>query len=374
MNYLRKRKMVHLVTDRFTLGGGIEHIFQITRNLKEFDFRVFGLPGPAVEKFKGLENVEIHDKGYTPGYVLKSKPDAVHIHHLKPLVSFFKNPSSAYRFPVYYTAHGIHLHKYEFMQRIDARIKHFLRFNLERYLLKFPDTVIAVSREDRYFIKEEYGVKNVEYIPNGIDISTLGKRVIIPKENFRAELGFSPDTFLFVTVARFDFQKGYDILIKAIARLKDKLDDNNIDCLFVFVGDGNQLESMKRLSASYSLDRYIRFMGAQPNGPDYIKAADVFVLPSRWEGLPIVLLECGLLGVPVIVSRTYGNRDIIDSDKGIFFKNLDEESLAQILNDVIFDNEKYDLQDRIKNLHREVITSYALEEMIDKIRKLYYKE
>ena len=83
---------IHLVTDQFSLGGGIEHIYQITKGLEDIQFGVFGEPGPAAAKFNQLENVEIHDKGYAPGYIMEKSPDIVHIHHLKPLVSFFKNP------------------------------------------------------------------------------------------------------------------------------------------------------------------------------------------------------------------------------------------------------------------------------------------
>ena len=359
---------VHLVTDRFSLGGGIEHIFQITKGLREIHFAVFGLPGPALEKFKPLENVEIHVNGFSPVDVLESSPDLVHIHHLRPLVSFFKNPFVTTKVPVIFTVHGLHIHKYEFFKSFRARIDYSLRFHLEKRVFRKPQKVIAVSREDKRFLEEKYRLHNVMYLTNGIDFSLVEEAKKHSTAEIRKRLEFSPDEFVFVTVARFDFQKGYDILIQAISSIKTEL--QKFKCRFVFVGDGSEFEAMHRLSRDLSVSGYIRFLGARTDVYDILRAGDACLLPSRWEGLPIVLLESGLLKVPVIASDTYGNREILENNNGILFKNLDSMALGRLILEVL--ENKYDLPSFAENLFREVQGNYNLEKMLSGLREIYF--
>ncbi|NIM14907.1 MAG: glycosyltransferase [Candidatus Aminicenantes bacterium] len=365
---------IHLVTDRFHLGGGLEHIYQVAKGLKDIQFGIFAKPGTdfVYEKFSELKNVEICSKGYAPDMVMEKEPDLVHIHHLKPLAAFFKKPGKKYYIPILYTAHGLHIRKYEFYGSIIAKIKYFLRFQLEKRILPKARRIIAVSREDKHFLEEKYRLKNVTYLTNGIDFSAItpdsgsGES----KAVLRKKLILPEDDFLFITVARFDFQKGYDILIKAIAKIKDTLERTKSNCRFVFVGDGSEYEDMKVLSQCLLVSQYILFLGARTDVYDILKAGDVFLLPSRWEGLPIVLLETGLLKVPVIASDTYGNREVIKEGNGILFKNLDVEALAQIIMEVL--QNKYDLAAFAENLYKEIQTNYSLEKMLSGLREIYF--
>ena len=362
---------IHLVTDEFSLGGGIEHIYQVAKGLTGIKFRIFAKPGDAVKKFHHLENVEIHDKGYFPSYVMEKKADIVHFHHLRPLLSFYRNPMGRdkYNVPIIFTAHGLHVHKYEFYNSMRGRINYFLRFHLEKRLLSKVGRIIAVSQEDKDFLEEKYHLKNVTYLTNGIDFSavTAGTGLSENKTGLRKKLNLLTDGFLFVTVARFNFQKGYDILIKSISLVKDTIKKHK--CRFIFVGDGSEFEKMKLLSQTLLVSEYITFLGARTDVYDILRAGDVCLLPSRWEGLPIVLLETGLLKIPEIASDTYGNREIIKKNHGILFKNLDTEALAKVIQDVL-DN-KYDLDVYSENLYKEIQMNYNLEKMLTGLRDIY---
>jgi glycosyltransferase involved in cell wall biosynthesis len=309
---------IHLVTDEFSLGGGIEHIYQIAKGLKDISFRIFARTGEAVKKFHHLENVEICDKGYAPAYVMEKEPRLVHFHHLKPLLAFFRSPFKRHPVPTVFTAHGLHIHKYEFYNSLRGRLNYFLRFQLEKRLLPRARRIIAVSREDKLFLEEKYHLKNVVYLTNGIDFSAVTAGQGVSREELRKKLNLPRDRLLFVTVARFNFQKGYDILIRAIAMVKDVV--KAYGGRFVFVGDGPEFEKMKQLGQSLGVFEDIVFLGARNDVYDILRAADVCLLPSRWEGLPIVLLETGLLKVPVIASDTYGNREIIGKKTGFFLR------------------------------------------------------
>lgn len=365
--------IIHSVTDQFNLGGGIEHIFQVARGLKDFKFRIFGKPGEAIEKFKSLENVEIRDKGFDRQYVLEEKPDLVHIHHLRPLLELFKFPfSKKCHIPVIFTAHGLHIHKYEFYNSPRARLNYFMRFQLEKRLFRHPARVIAVSREDQSFLEQQYHLNNVTYLTNGIDFTPIqaaeaGQET---KKTLRRRLGFKEDAFLFIIVARFDFQKGLDVFLKAVSILKQlpgTPDHSQIQ--FILVGDGAELDNMKKLSRELGIGEYLHFLGARRDVYDIMRAGDAFLLPSRWEGLPIVLLETGLLKLPVIASDTYGNREVIKSGNGILFKNLDSDALAAVIRDVT--ENKYDLENMAQNLSLEIHRNYSLEKMLAGLENIY---
>jgi len=239
--------LVHIVTDNFNTGGGIEHIFQIVNGFPSVDFRIFAESGDAIDKFFGLRNVETCPQGYRPSLVLKPKPDLIHIHHLLPLLAFFRNPLARYEAPVIYTAHGLHIHKYEFSRSVLNSLKYKLRFKLEKYLFARADRIIAVSKEDQNFIKARFKLNRVNYIPNGIDHSRL-EEMQSQKKEIGNEFQLPAERILFITVARFNFQKGYDVLIQAIALIKDFLNEKN--ARFLLVGDGDTLPEIEGSSGT----------------------------------------------------------------------------------------------------------------------------
>jgi glycosyltransferase involved in cell wall biosynthesis len=142
------------------------------------------------------------------------------------------------------------------------------------------------------------------------------------------------------------------------------------NCHFIFVGDGSELEAMEQLSERLSVSQYIRFLGPRTDVYDILRAGDVFLLPSRWEGLPIVLLETGLLKLPVIASNTYGNREILKETNGILFKNRDTHELAGVIKDVL--ENKYDLTQYTENLFKEVQANYNLQKMLSGLKEIYF--
>lgn len=373
--------IIHMITDRFSLGGGVEHIYQVVNGIRNIRFRVFARPnrgGNSNEsvlvrrKFSSFNHVELSEGHYTPRYAIKQRPDIIHFHHLRPLFHFYKNPFRKKPIPVLFTAHGLHIHKYEFstsswFRNLLNRVRYRLRFFLEKYLLGCVDRVIAVSREDQRFMELKYGLKNVTYITNGISIdkSKAGERTTLI--DTRQSLNLPTEGFLFVTVARFDFQKAYDFLITTLGSIKDFLVET--DTRFALVGGGPELDIIRRRAVDLGIDARIIFMGERSDGLRFIRAGDVFLLPSRWEGLPIVLLECGLLKVPVIASDTYGNREIIGADNGILFENLNSQALINVIKKAVKGEFKW--EQMVNNLNREVKQHYSIEKMLSELNSLF---
>lgn len=339
---------IALVTDFFMTGGGLEHIYQIASNMPDIEFGVFGKDGHGKDKFHKLSNVKIFSNGYSKNIVKTFDPDIVHIHSLRPLIKLYNTGIKTI-----FTIHGIHLHKYEFLQGIKPKILKKIRFNLEKFLYNKVDKIITVSDDDKEFIKKYYNLDST-LIYNCIDYLPIAK-IDISKEKLRKKLSFSLDKKIYLTVARFDFQKGYDILLDAVKILRDsrKIEDK----LFIFVGNGYLFNEIKKQVSKYNLNDHIIFLGNRNDVYEIMKASDCFVLPSRWEGFSIALIEAMACNLPIVASDTYGNRCLKKLENDItLFRVCEPLDLSKKIID--YKNANYS-------------TLFTIEKMIQSLRSAY---
>ncbi|GAB4373784.1 MAG: hypothetical protein Kow0042_17880 [Calditrichia bacterium] len=362
------QKKIALLTNSFHTGGGLEHIYQIVRNLPEFQFAVFGKGGEDYQKFRDLPHVQVIDSGYSPSLIEVYQPDLVHIHHLKPLLNLLGAPFRSYPFPIIFTIHGVHLHKYEFLSGIRHQLSFQLRFRLERYLYRKVNKLITVSADDQEFVRQTYAVDHLIYIPNGLDFEQINPQSLPSRQEIRQQLSLSNSAFAFLTIARFDFAKGYDVLIKSLIRQRKELLREN--CRFLFLGNGADRKNVQRQIQRFDLDELVIFI--DPEYPNYhlLKASDAFILPSRWEGLPLTLLEAGAFSLPVLASETYGIRTIIQHQKnGLLFKNQNSSDLGQLLMWTLNNRDQFKRMGT--QLSEDVRKNYDLKNTIELLRSVY---
>ena len=229
--------------------------------------------------------------------------DVIHVNHLKALVQLFRNPFAKPKGKVVFTVHGIHLRKYDFLPKTFAnRIRRALRLSLERRLYRRCDELIALTETDAADIQRLYGpALPVVIEPNSVCAEELRQPT--------GPLRYSPGAFAFVCIARFDFQKGQDILLQAIAQAQDKLRAYGRRTLLI--GGGPTLEAMKDLADTSGISDIVEFAGEIPDAGVYMTCAKKLVAPSRWEGMPYLLLEAVARGASVIASDCPGNRDVL---------------------------------------------------------------
>lgn len=135
-----------------------------------------------------------------------------------------------------------------------------------------------------------------------------------------------------IAVGRLTRQKGFDLLLQAFARAKDEA---GASIRLSIVGDGEDFTSLRSLSSKLGLDGMVEFHGQQQDVGAYLSASDIFVLSSRWEGFPNVLIEAMSSGLPAIVSNCSGGvRDIIDGmpgDCAFLFEPGDVDGLKELI-------------------------------------------
>lgn len=167
------------------------------------------------------------------------------------------------------------------------------------------------------------GKKKFHRIYNPVDALRISTLAMDGKDLFE---GRGPHL---VSVARLHRQKGFDILLNSLSRVRKSYPDISLTIL----GDGELRADLESMAKKLELDGCVRFLGFINNPYPYIKVADIFVLSSRYEGFANVLLESLALGTPVIATDCPGgNRElIIDGINGWLAPNDDQAGLAETI-------------------------------------------
>ncbi len=170
----------------------------------------------------------------------------------------------------------------------------FGRFQLN-YLLKETDYLVAVSKATGTDFKEiGYPESRIIYIPNGVEIPTKGKTLYDRAINA-------------LTTARLSEEKGVDVLLRAFAIVVQQEKTLKL----IVIGNGPLESELKRLAQSLGLVGSVDFIGMTRNVAQHLKSADIFVLPSRTEGLSNALLEAMSHGIPCVATNAGGNRELL---------------------------------------------------------------
>lgn len=156
---------------------------------------------------------------------------------------------------------------------------------------------------------------------------------------------FDESKFNIVSVGRVSHEKGMDIAVKVCAKLVER-GFNNIR--WWIVGDGPAMFEVKETVKSTDMEDYVNLVGMKENPYPYIRQADLYVQPSRFEGYPMTILEALVLGQPVVSTNNNGAREIIDDGVTGLLCPTDVDCIANEVEKLILDNEK------IRNLKRNV--------------------
>lgn len=188
-------------------------------------------------------------------------------------------------------------------------------------------TNVSGAALDRYMRIGAVSRRKARLVPNGIDIERLAV-LGTSRDRMRGSLNVG-DEFVFLAALRLEWVKGVDALLEAVAAVHRQQPDVRL----IIAGDGSLRADLERLASSLGLDDgTVRFIGLRTDVPQLMSACDALVLPSRWEGLPMVLLEAAALGLPVVATGVGGNTEIVkDGKNGFVVPPNDAGSLAKAM-------------------------------------------
>lgn len=203
---------------------------------------------------------------------------------------------------------------------------------------------------------------------NDYILETKDKSVVIKNA---VPVRFVPDSqeknYDLLFVGRLEEAKGVDILVQAVKLYRDEYHDS---IKMAIVGDGSKKEILFEMVNMFGLGEDIFFLGVRKDIPELMWQSKVLVLPSRWEGLPMVILEAMANKIPVITTPVGGIPEIIENYKtGLLFNPEDAKDLSEKIRLLLSD---IGLQFDIKqNAFRKVMDDYSIESYTEEVLKLY---
>lgn len=236
---------------------------------------------------------------------------------------------------------------------------------IDRSLARWTDRVVGNSRAVADFYREHAGIasERLEVITSGIDDEVPPP---IDPAIVRRELGADPDAPVALFAGRLAAQKAVDDLLKAL----DLLQHVRGGLVTWIAGDGPDREALVDLARAFRLGDRVRFLGHREDVPRLLAAADLLVLPSRYEGLPNVVLEAMRFGKPVVATSAPGTTElVVDGETGLLVPVGRPPDLAQAIRRIIDDPE---LARRLGDAGRSrVAAEFRADRMIERFAALY---
>lgn len=203
---------------------------------------------------------------------------------------------------------------------------------LDRIVFPFLDAVVPLSEDLCAPLKHVPLLKNkLHLIHNGVDLSEIVETQTINPDLLKQK---KAGNFILGYIGQLIPRKGLDILINALAEI------NDIPWRLYLIGDGSQRQELENLARQKGILERIHLMGFRKDRINFLRGFDVFVLPSRLEGIPRCLMEAMGAGVPVIASNIPGCKDLVqDQQTGLLFEVDNHAMLASLIKKIL-DSEK----------------------------------
>jgi glycosyltransferase involved in cell wall biosynthesis len=344
-NHARNLRVIHVVLSLDP--GGLERVvLSLARSARGFNQDVSVLclerPGALAPQFDAL-GVKVTSLAKPPGVRWElvdqiravfrdTRPDVVHTHQISALLYAGR---AARRERVAAVLHTRHLNYTEGRKTLPRRLRSLV---LWRYASSYAHRFCCCSQD----AVESAGAfrairrKNLFYVPNGIDTALFGA-VGGHRAAAREQLGIPATSPVVGSVSRLAEVKQQDVLIRALARLRPEFPDARL----LLVGDGPTRPRLEHLVAELGMADVVRFAGYQSNPERFLAAMDVFALPSRAEGMPLVVLEAWAAGLPVVATRVGGIPWMIEDGRtGYVVESGDVGGLAARLRPLLADPAK----------------------------------
>lgn len=221
-------------------------------------------------------------------------------------------------------------------------IKHnIMSLKKERKALNSMDKLICVSEGSKRSLLKKYPefANKTNVINNPIDLADIEKKANEKIE----EVIFNNSYPTFIAIGRVEKVKGHDLLIEAHKKLINDGFKHNIAIL----GIGQEMEALKSLINENSLQNSFKFLGFKSNPYKYLKKADFYIMPSRYEGYPLSLCEAIALEKPIIATNFESAKDILKNGKlGLIAELEDVDDITLKMKKIL---EDYSLVKELKN-------------------------
>ncbi len=342
------------------IGGATNFVFWLAKGLKERGVKVkvgFGEGEYLREKlekqsitysqFKWLKRT--HNPLANLFFIFELKKflnnekfDILHLNSTNALFGAISAKISKNKPKTIFTFHGLSVLDPNY-KNFFVRIIYWLIF---KFLLFFVDIPVFVSKFNLETARKMKLVKNGFVIYNGIPEPEFFKKEEARKF-FEEKLNIDLENkFIIGSIGRLDYAKNYEFLIELFPEIL-KIKENAI-C--IIIGEGRERKKYETLIEKLNLNDKIFLIGEIQDASKYLKAFDLFVLPSRYEGLSITLIEALFAQIPILASEVGGNKEIVGEENVYKLKDK-KDFLEKFINvkQSYMDKNLFSLENMIKN-------------------------
>ncbi len=278
--------------------------------------------------------------------VKKEKPDAIHTHLY----------AMTYAIPAAILAGG--LTKVHTIHNIAKKEAGNFKRKINKIFYKHCKVIpVSISPLVKESVVKEYGISEnqVPMVYNGIDLKKC-----MPKKDYCSKRKVTN----ILHIGRFSEQKNHIGLIESFKLLHDKAPNT----VLKLIGTGELEKNVKDIVAELNLNDCVEFLGLQSNVYSHLNNADIFVLPSLWEGMPMTLIEAMGTGLPIVATGVGGVPDMIENNVTGLLVDIDKEQIAEALLKLINDG---NLRQKLGNNARISSERFSVKEMARGYAKLY---
>lgn len=227
---------------------------------------------------------------------------------------------------------------------------------IERFIYNQYNAIIAISSGVKdALLRYVNPVIPVVVVNNGVDLSSFND--VIPAS--LEDLGVPKSALVLIQVARFGSEKDQVTVLKALTHLPEKYH-------VLFVGDGELLEKHKKMALDLRIADRCHFLGSRRDVPSLLKASDIVVMSSHFEGFGLAAVEGMASGKPVIASNVPGLSEVV-GDSGLLFTLHDELELVELIEKL----QDVDYYKKVKSLCERRATLYDISKTEDAYNRLY---
>jgi len=362
----KKSTCLYIIT-KSVWGGAARYVFDLATHLSKDEFEVAvaaGGQGKFAQKIKQANlpyyQIKNFQRTINPfkdifaffeilGLLFQLKPDIIHVNSSKAggLVGLAARIASR-KTRLIFTAHGWAFNE----DRPKWQI--FLIKIFSKLTTLFYDKIICVSDYDRKIaIKNKITpVKKLITIHNGIDIKAIS---FLPRQQAQEKLLGKTSPLVIGTIAEWTRNKGLVYLIEAAGQF---------DLVLIGSGENPDKEKMYQLAKKHKNIHLIEFID---NAVSYLKALDIFVLPSLKEGLPYTIMEAMTAQVPIVATKVGGVPEMLSS------KLVPSKNSQQLAEKIIYlINNPEIAQEMTQRAKEKVVKEFTLEKMLRKTENIYF--
>jgi len=256
------------------------------------------------------------------------------------------------------TMHRVEDHKQETIYR-------FLPF-VDTVTMALTTKIIAVSGAVKNYLIRRHKIRpeKISMIYNGIDVSKYKRHVNI--SGFKKQFNLDPSIPIVAFIGRLVKVKGVSYFLEAAASVLR----SGKKAQFLVIGDGPLKQSLVKQTQKLGIDQHVFFIGFRKDIPRVLSFIDILVVPSLWEGLPLVVLETMSAGKPIIAAEVGGIPEAVrNGETGILVPPKNPEALTGAINDLLADPKKRkEMGDKAK---QRAVQLFDVERKVKEYENLY---